>query len=361
MTRLSRRRAAGLLAASLALVATACAGSDNVASPEAVLPATAAPAPATVAPTAVTEATSEAEATPTPPPAPAPEPLGSRRIELPEAVGATEGVAVDPATGRVFVGDLGNGDVWVGGIDGTPFELFAAAPSRSQAIGLAVDAAGDRLLIATGTSGTLDVHGLADGGYITSIELPVESGSLINDVVVADDGVVYVSDSGLPRIYRIAANTNEAELWVDYATGGVEATQLEGLQGNGLVVDDNWLLVAHMATGTLLRIERGSGDLTSLAVDDPAGGVGRDGLARCGDRLFGVEIAQLAGGPDRIWLNTVSEGAESIVAAGEILDETFASPSTIALLEDNLIVVNAQFGVAEPLRPFWLTVLPSGC
>lgn len=367
MNRSSHWVRAALLATGMALLA-GCTESDGTSSPQVASPETPPPitvAPATVAPTVVAPTavapTSTAAAADTPDEAgDTVQPLATR-IELPEAIGSTEGVAVDPATGRVFVGDLGNGDVWVGDLSGAPFELFATEPSRSQAIGLAVDALGDRLLIATGTSGTIDVHALSDGRYITSIAVPVESGSLVNDVVVADDGVAYVSDSGLPRIYRIAVNTDEAELWVEYANADVDATQLEGLQGNGLVVDDNWLLVAHMASGTLLRIDRDTAELTSLAVDEPTAGVGRDGLARCGDRLFGVEIAQLAGGPDRIWVNTVGEGAASIGAAGELLDASFSSPSTVALLDDNLIVVNAQFGVAEPVRPFWLTVVPSGC
>ena len=47
-------------------------------------------------------------------------------------------------------------------------------------------------------------------------------------------------------------------------------------------------------------------------------------------------------------------------SAQGITNEDFSSIATAALLGDQLIVVNAQFGVAEP-QPFWLTAVPSPC
>lgn len=95
--------------------------------------------------------------------------------------------------------------------------------------------------------------------------------SFLNDVAAADDGTLYVSDTAANRIYRLAPG-GAPEVWVEDPA----------LQSpNGLIVDGADLIVAawgpmtDVATfatrhaGTLLRIERASRVISPLGKGDP--------------------------------------------------------------------------------------------
>lgn len=263
------------------------------------------------------------------------------------------------STGRIFVGDLNNGNVWVGSLDGQPFTLFANASQvgRSNALGLATDESRRKLFIVSNAQGRVDIVNLDNGGHIASVSLPGAVG--LNDVTVAPDGTAYVTDMGRPQIFRIGAGATTGELWVDYSGSGAVATAGHSLHGNGIVADASTVLVAYMETGELIRFERSTGNVAR--VQHNGGGItGRDGLVRCGNTLLGVDNTSFAGGQNTVWVSRLSADRQTSTASGTVNANNLSIPSTAALLGDQLIIVNAQFGVARQ-TPFWLSVVDAPC
>ncbi len=279
------------------------------------------------------------------------------RIDLPAEVSSTEGVASDPATGRLFVGELNNGNVWAGTPTGG-WALFnsGSAAGRATAFGLAVDASRNRLYVVSGVDGRVDVLNLASGSLVASIPVPVAGGSLINDIGVAPDGTVYVTDTGAARLYRIAAGGSSAQLWVDYS-GQVDTDRTQ--HGNGVVADGAVVLVAYMERGELLRFDRSSGAVSVVSISGAAT-AGRDGLVLCGNRLYGVEISSITG-TEGVWVTDLNAARTSGTSQGRIGASELAGASTVAALDGHLVVNNAQFGVTPKYTPFDLTTLDSSC
>ena len=263
------------------------------------------------------------------------------------------------STGRIFVGDLNNGNVWVGSLDGQPFTLFANAPrsaapthSGSQPTSPGESSSSSRTLRAVSTSSTSTTGGI-------SLRSRSLARSGLNDVTVAPDGTAYVTDMGRPQIFRIGAGATTGELWVDYSGSGAVTTAGHSLHGNGIVADESTVLVAYMETGELIRFERSNGNVTR--VQHNGGGItGRDGLVRCGNTLLGVDNTSFAGGQNTVWVSRLSADRRTSTASGTVSANSFSIPSTAALLGDQLIVVNAQFGVARQ-TPFWLSVVDAAC
>jgi Cu-Zn family superoxide dismutase len=279
------------------------------------------------------------------------------RIDLPAEVSSTEGIATDEGTGRIFVGELNNGNVWVGTPTG-PWTLFNSgqAAGRATAFGMAVDASRGRLYVVSGVDGRVDVLNLSSGALQTSIAVPVAAGSLINDVTVAPDGTAYVTDTGAPRLYRIAPGGSTAELWVDYA-GQIDTNRSQ--HGNGVVANGTHVLVAYMERGELLRFDRSSGAVNLVAISG-ATTAGRDGLVLCGSRLHGVEISSITG-TEGVWITDLSADWSSGTSLGRVGGGELSGASTAAALDGHLVVVNAQFGVSPKASPYDLTLLAASC
>lgn len=257
----------------------------------------------------------------------------------------------------MFVGELNNGNVWSGTLTGE-WSLFNAGSGagRSTAFGLAVDAARNRLYVVSGVQARVDVVNLTSGALVSSIAVPTAAGSLINDVTVAPDGTVYVTDTGAPRLYRIAAGGTTAELWVDYS-GQIDTARTQ--HGNGVVANGSVVLVAYMERGELLRFDRSTGAVSIVAISGGAT-AGRDGLVVCANRLYGVEISSITG-TEGVWVTDLTADWTSGTSRGRIGASELSGASTAAALDGHLVVVNAQFGVSPKTSPYNLTVLDSAC
>ena len=258
------------------------------------------------------------------------------------------------------MGDLNNGNVWVGMVSTDDFQLFsnAGAVGRTNALGLATDEARRRLYVVSQREARVDVVDLDSGAPVASISMP--GASSLNDVAVAPDGTAYVSDLGRPVVYRIASGSSTGELWVDYSGTGAVNTGAVSQHGNGLVADNNTVLLAYMVGGELLRFDRGSGAVSRVTIAGSST-AGRDGLALCGNRLYGADISLITGGADRVWATDLNSDRTSGTSQGSITSSDFSSISTIAPIGGGLVVANAQFGVSPKTLPFWLTVVDANC
>lgn len=274
----------------------------------------------------------------------------TQAIALPGDQVFPEGVAYDEVSGAFFVSSSEDGTIYRAGLGATEAGEYlpAGADGRTAALGMAVDAQRRRLWIAGGASQTVFAYDLDTDELLAA--LPVPDGgdaSLVNDVTVTDDGDAYVTNSGLPVIYRASITDDgsaDLEVWLDHTDTAIPADT--GILLNGIVATgDGHLLTVHTATQQLYRIDLATKDV--VAVDTGGEPVGGDGLAIDGTTVFGVS-------PTSVIRTELADDFASGEVVGETTDEAFAFATTIALVPDGrMLVVNAQFTARQdPVLPF---------
>jgi hypothetical protein len=207
---------------------------------------------------------------------------------------SAEGVAYDPVSRRLFAGPEGE----IVQIDEAgKVSPFASGNGLRQVLGIKVDPE-RRLLWAvsgrfpdtvpgptpppedTGTGG-VHVYDLDKAERIAAYELderPVLHG--LNDIALARDGTVYVTDSTQGAIYRLKPGGKELERWL-------QDSKLSLLNGLVLSPDDKRLYVAHVEGVTV--IDTGSRERKLLAPPANTAVTTIDGLAWHKGSLIGVQ------------------------------------------------------------------------
>lgn len=267
-----------------------------------------------------------------------------------------EGVAYDEGSGTFFVSSSDDGTIYRSELGATEAEEYlpAGADGRTAALGMAVDAERRRLWIAGGTSQTVFAYDLDTDELLAALPVPDGSGaSLVNDVTVTDDGDAYVTNSGLPVLYRASIaddGTADLEVWLDHTDTPIPTDT--GILLNGIVpTGDGHLLAVHTATQKLYRIDLATKEI--VVVDTGGEPVGGDGLAIDSTTVFGVS-------PTSVIRTELADDFASGQVVGETTDPAFAFATTVALVpEERMLVVNAQFTAREdPVLPFTVLDLP---
>jgi hypothetical protein len=236
-----------------------------------------------------------------------------------------EGVAEDPASGRLFVSSVRQGTIAVVR-DGEvrPFADLKPAGFGHSVLGLATDPARGLLWAV--------VAGLPQGaaippsviGRTALCALDLESGRLrrcvpppsaapgehaFNDLVVGGEGVVYVSDPGAAAVYRLPPGASGLEPVLD-------RRDVVSPNGLALSVRGDVLYVADYSLG-LLRLDLSGAGSPPRRLETPeATLVGIDGLVRWRTSLL---VIQNGVAPPRILRLALGESGESIESA-EILE-----------------------------------------
>jgi hypothetical protein len=279
-------------------------------------------------------------------------------IELPNGW-APEGITAGRGT-TVFVGSLATGGVWRGdvrtGTGDEPDDPFIAGEPGDVAVGVEYEAGADRLWVAGGPTGEVRVYDATSGELLETYTF--EGAGFLNDIVVTRDAA-YVTDSFAGHIAVIPlgpggqlpdpADVETLELGGDFELRA-------GFNLNGIVATRGWLIAVQSSTGTLFRIDPGTGDATAITLlgTDALPG---DGLELRGSTLFVVTreadppseyVAELKLGPQ----------LEAALLVDTHTSSTFAVPTTAAFAAGNLYVVNARFGTpVTPDTEYWLTTL----
>jgi Cu-Zn family superoxide dismutase len=248
-----------------------------------------------------------------------------------------EGIALDPEAGRFYVGATNGGTLYRADIASGEVEVFAEG-TQPTAIGMEVDPYG-RLWVAGGPSGNVYVYDTASGDLLRSYETPASDGTFLNDLAFARDAV-YVTDSQRPVLFRIGAGETLGELDAFVSFEGTPFAYVDGFNANGVVVaPGGWsLVIVSSATGELYRVGLGDGAVSRVASSAEPVTAG-DGLVLDGSTLYVVrnQLGQI----DRL---TLSSSGRAVAPAGEpIRSEAFHFPTTAAVLDGSLFVVNSQF------------------
>ncbi|MEZ4496263.1 MAG: SMP-30/gluconolactonase/LRE family protein [Thermomicrobiales bacterium] len=285
-----------------------------------------------------------------------PEASGAILFELPGEMVFPEGVVYDAASNVFFTGSTTDGSVFKGDLaSGEVTVLAAPDPARPSLTGMAIDSSG-HLIACGGASNVVSVLNSTSGIPVTQFTIPFTE-SFLNDVDIAPDGSVYVTDSINPVLYRIAPENieigGEMEQFVDFTDTVFE--YVDGFNANGIVItaDGSKAIIVQLPTGRLFTIDLATGDVGEIAIEGemPTGG---DGLALDGSVLYVVRnsSAQIA----RFMLNADVTAASQIDA---FTDASFQFPTTMALVDSSqALVVNSQFDAGEnPEPPFTVSLI----
>ena len=270
-----------------------------------------------------------------------------------------EGVAYRPSTGDFFVSSTTDGSVLRGNVmESAAAPFIAGGGIQFSAIGVKVDDAG-RLIVAGGVTGEVRVYDAATGTPIRTFT--TGAGGFLNDIAVAKNGDLFVTDSFRPVLWRIPAAEiapgapEAAEAWLDL-TGKISYVA-DQFNVNGIVATENGkrLLVSQAFTSELFRIDVATKAVTEVDLGGEA--VAGDGLALVGRILY-------AGEPFLHQIAKVSLSGD--LSAGTVLsrttDPSFLTPTTLAVAAGRLLVVNSQFerlfAGLPPILPFTISSIP---
>jgi len=193
----------------------------------------------------------------------------SAASSLPDTISFTkealypEGVEYDAENNRFLVTSLREGIVGTVTPDGK-YDVLFKDDHMVSAIGIRIDKERDRVLVCNSDPGVsihtspetqgklagLAVFQLSSGNLIKYIDLAILSkggGHFCNDIALGWNGVAYVTDSFSPIIYKVDTDNNASIFMENDKFAG------EGFGLNGIVVKDDYLLVAKYNDGTLYK------------------------------------------------------------------------------------------------------------
>jgi sugar lactone lactonase YvrE len=211
-----------------------------------------------------------------------------------------EGIAWDAARRRFFVGSLRKGGVVAIGKDGRATPFIGADGGLDEVLGMTVDARRGRLWLAmltedstaprfmqgSGGWAALHAYDLRTGARLARHVVPDSAGPhLLNDIAIAPNGDLYVTDSEARALWRLRNGANRLERVV-----GDDVQHFTYPNGVAVSADGRRLYVAH-AEGLSTMSLAGDGAGRLVRVTTPAGtsAGGIDGLYACGDGLLGVQ------------------------------------------------------------------------
>jgi Cu-Zn family superoxide dismutase len=172
-----------------------------------------------------------------------------------------EGIAYQDGTNRFYVGSTTDGTIFRGRLPRRPMSSFlpGGADGRTTAIGMKVANQG-RLFIAGGGTGAVWVYDTKARKLIRRFESGFSGQQFLNDLVIAKNGDVFVTDSFRPVLYRIpaaavvsSATPGALEAWLDFTS--TTLVYQPGFNLNGIVAtqDGKYLVVVQSNTGKLYR------------------------------------------------------------------------------------------------------------
>jgi sugar lactone lactonase YvrE len=284
---------------------------------------------------------------------------------LPDEARYPEGIATDNNGGTFYVSSFSDGSIYRGNLAAGKVKHFlpGGEDGRTQAVGMALDDE-RRLYIAGGfpdseSTGKVFIYDTTSRKLVRTFS--TQSSGFLNDVTVdPNTGDAYITDSFVPILWRVPAEevTNspqpgKLEPWLPL-TAPIEYN--DGFNLNGIVATQNgpYLLTVQSNTGNLYRINTESKEVTLVDLGGATLTNG-DGLVLNDHTLYIVR------NQDEFITKVLLDNqfASGQVVKETVRDPTFDFPTTAALVDDRLLVVNSQFDEGGPVCPD-VKVCPEG-
>ncbi len=260
---------------------------------------------------------------------------GEVAFTLRDVTGLIEGIAWREKTDQFYFGDVNGRAVWLRTKDGSLRRFTPEADELLGVFGLAVDEPNGVLWAATSAVPAMRGFTPDLDGTAALAEIDLESGAIrrtipvvrragdrhshvLGDLALASDGAVWVTDSGGPVLWRLAAGGATLEPAVEHP----EFLSLQGIvilpNGRAMVADHaNGLLIVNLESREVRRVEAPA-DTTLIGLDglvlSPAG------------EVFAIQNGLR---PNRVLRLQLDEAGETIstVTVVESAHLTMAAPS----------------------------------
>jgi sugar lactone lactonase YvrE len=255
-----------------------------------------------------------------------------------------EGIAVGEGN-TFFVGSLRDGDIYRGDLRSGAGARLVDTTGRA-AVGMRVDEARDRLVVAGGATGHAYVYSTVDGSTVADLVLGPAGATFSNDVAITRDAL-YFTDTFAPTLYKVPIHEDGTYgATVPITVTGPAGTVVQGGFGlNGIdSTNRGWLIVNHTALGILALVDPATGVSTEIQLSGSGLIPGTpDGLQLEGHTAWVVEnfansLARVQLSPD--------------LTSGEVVDvitsPRFHVPTTVARHGSTLALVNGRFDLGFP-------------
>ena len=279
------------------------------------------------------------------------------QIDLPNGF-FPEGIESGQGT-SFFVGSLIDGAILRGDLRTGSAAVLAAGAQGRASLGIAYEAARNRLWVAGGGPGfgvgvgDVRVYDASSGALLATF-LPPRAVGALNDVAITPDAV-YVTDSFNAQLVKIPQPadgslppTNSATLLP--VTGDFVQTP-NAANLNGIVYKSGVLIVAQSSTGKLFRVDPDTGTAKEVGLGGVSVGA-VDGLELVGHTLYAVRNSNV--------VTVVRLGSQLATGTvlGDITDPGLDISTTGTVAAGRLWVVNARFGTGPtPDTRYWITQL----
>ncbi|MEM9489882.1 MAG: hypothetical protein AAGC55_12105 [Myxococcota bacterium] len=234
-------------------------------------------------------------------------------------------------------------------------ELFRAPgeDGLSSAVGMAIDEQRNRLWVANFSFGTftsnMKVFDLGDGSLIATVE-PARDGpesQFFNEVTIADDGRVYISDTLTPTIWTVGPDLQLAEVLVsDPLLANPDPERPFGLNGIALSPDGAYLIASVMdridpGDGRLVRIDLATQQVSDIALSGATAVFGgSDGMLFTEDgELLMVNVTPPAA---LVTAQFSADFSSALLVARDRFDAILNRPTAPAIRGERVFVVNSQ-------------------
>ncbi|KAI5851127.1 hypothetical protein DFP73DRAFT_582066 [Morchella snyderi] len=276
-----------------------------------------------------------------------------------------EGIGRQPNSPYFYSGSTITGSLYRGNIYTPKMEVFISTPSPCLA-GIKIDDQ-YRLYVAGCTSGSVFVYDVNTRDLLYTFTVSY-SGGFLNDLDIADDGTVYISDTYLPYLLyitpdQLAVEETEQELKIYTKLDAViPYTNKNGGPGisfaNGLVVtkDQEFVILGSWEGRALYRISLD--DIKEISpIDLGEKTIGNvDGLLLRGKTLYSVNSNFELG----LFVDVIEIEYPYLEATpvGTLTSDLLYGPATAAFDGDDLLVTNFQVNLSNIHLPFDIVRVP---
>ena len=252
-----------------------------------------------------------------------------------------EGIAYDATGDRFFIGSIAQRKIVVTNAKAEARDFSSPSDKLDTVLGLAVDPARGHLY-AVSTNGFLDEAKTERRNAVVRYEL--KSGRLtdrfdameamqLNDLAVAPDGTLYVTDSMSASLFR--KKPDEAALTRLGAAGALRG-------GNGIALGEDGMLYVASSTG-ILRVDTSTGEPTRLPQPDTVMTGGIDGLYWHDGDLLGIQNSTNPGRVVRIALTDKGSRIAGLTVLQSHHHPDFDVPTTGTIAKGALHVIGNSY------------------
>ncbi|RPB16719.1 NHL repeat-containing protein [Morchella conica CCBAS932] len=272
-----------------------------------------------------------------------------------------EGIARQARSPYFYTGSWITGTIWRGNVNKPDVEVFIPGGNEfniTSASGMKVTK-DNNLVVAGAATGKVFVICLESQQLLHRFQAP--EGALLNDLAVAKNGNIFITDSFLPKLYVITPEHLENES-VDQELetfAKLEAPfehETGQFNSNGIVVTDDQenVLIGDYNSHAIFRLCLGSKTITKVDFGNVAIG-SPDGMLMRGNTLYAVNGDSTLDTEAFIDVFDIRKPYTTGKHVRRIKGQGMLLPSTAAFDGNDLLVANFQIGkaaTADPTLPF---------